>query len=229
MSDGLSPIERSLERIARGLSGGQLHPAELLQRVQTAALAAVRDGVVPNRIVVAMHPADYRHYRPVLADLQAELSRMLDAAERRDGLTRVGERIIEIVESRDASPSLPAVTATFADTANRPLAPAPRATVTRRLARHRDAELVLGDGSRIRLTHTPFTIGRGPGNDLVLASLAVSRDHAVITRDERGFVISDAGSRNGILCDGVRHNAVALLPGLVVRLGDVDLRLEELP
>ena len=221
----LHAIERLLERTARSLSGNALHPAEIIQRVTNTVAAAARDGVAPNRVVLTLNPADHASFRPAFRPLERELHRSLDALEAREGLRRIGARQLFFEASRDVPAGLPGVTALFADTAVLPSAPQPGAT--RRLRRAGDAVLVVAGTGRVRLTHTPFTIGRGPANDLVLVSLAVSREHAIVHATSDGYELVDAQSRNGIVLDGQRHARVLLEPGAHVMLGDVELWLEE--
>jgi pSer/pThr/pTyr-binding forkhead associated (FHA) protein len=45
-------------------------------------------------------------------------------------------------------------------------------------------------------------IGRGVQCDVVLQHLAVSRQHARITRTSAGYSIEDLGSRNGVMVNG---------------------------
>jgi len=216
-------LERLLEQTARRL-GGALHPIEVLQRVGEAVEGAARDGVAPNEIRLAFHPADYDRYRPALPKLREEIVRLLDDVERRRGLRRIGDRSVAF-ESSDAVPEgSPAIVARFVDTGHREQPALPGAT--RRLRRQRGLVLVLGDGSRVRVTHTPFTIGRAPGNDLVLPTLAVSRRHAELVAVDDGFALRDLGSRNGLLVDGERRELAPLLPGRPVTVGDVQLTLE---
>jgi FHA domain/Domain of unknown function (DUF1707) len=49
-----------------------------------------------------------------------------------------------------------------------------------------------------------FTIGRDPGCDLVIADLTVSRQHAGLDRDLRGWLLTDFGSTNGTRLNGWR-------------------------
>jgi hypothetical protein len=149
---------------------------------------------------------------------------MLDDQERAGALRRDDERIISFETSDAVAEGMPEITASFADTRHRDVTPSPGAT--RRLSRHRDAALVFSDGTHVPVTHTPFTIGRGPGNDLVLPSLAVSRQHAELTRTDEGFVVRDLGSRNGVTIGGERRRVALLAPGEAMILGDISLRLE---
>ena len=219
-------LERLLEQTARFLSGGGLHPVEILQRVESAVLAAARDGVAPNAIRVAFHPQDFERYTPAFGDLRAEIDALLDRLESRESLRRIGDRLVEFEVATGATPGLADVTAAFADTANRTTLPPAGATQV--IHRLRGATLVFGDGSKVRLTHTPFRIGRGPGNDLVYPNLTLSREHAEIVSGSRGALsIRDRGSRNGLIVDGNRVPETELLPGRRVWLGDVELWLEE--
>lgn len=226
MSDTSRPIaERLLQRLARTLAGGVgVHPLQILTAVEEAALAASADGVVPNSVSIGLHPADYSRYRDVSAELRQSVSELLESLEQQVEGMRFGERLVTIAENHAVPEGEVRVSARFADTANRPREIAPGAT--RQLDRHRGTWLVLGDGSRIALTHTPFTLGRGPDNDLVLVSLAVSRRHARVVWTPDGFAMEDTGSRNGLLVGDVRWNRVLLGPGVAVRVGDIDIVLE---
>lgn len=222
MTDGSSPIERVLERMARGVSGGGLHPAELLSRVQAAYLAGASQGIGPNRVTVRLHPDDYALLSPAFAALRTEVAELLLDEARRAGLHHIGDLVVGFERDPAAARSIPAVETAFADTSHPRPAPAPGATVV--MQRHRRATLLVDD-QPVPLTHTPFTIGRGPGNDLVLPSLAVSRTHARIVVDGPRFILEDLGGKNGVQVDGVALPSVVLAPGLRVFLGDVMLEL----
>jgi len=64
---------------------------------------------------------------------------------------------------------------------------------------------VLTDGSTrrtITITHSPFTIGRLPENDLVLAHPFVSRRHADLIVEEGRCFVADQASRHGTFING---------------------------
>ncbi|MCC6383225.1 MAG: DUF3662 domain-containing protein [Dehalococcoidia bacterium] len=217
-------LERLLEQTARFLSGGGLHPVEILQRSQAAVQRGVREGRAPNHVRIQLHPADYARYRTALSDLRYELDVLLDRLEAREGWSRIGDRLIDFEQSADTPAGLPAVSASFADTLNRDYAPPVGATQV--IHRYRDLVLRLGDGTVVPLTHTPFRIGRGAGNDLVYPSLALSRHHAEIATVPGGLEIRGLGSRNGLRVDGRRVTRTPLIEGQPVALGDVELWLE---
>lgn len=218
-------LERLLELTARKVSGGGLHPLEILQHVSEAAEASVRDGVVANDYILSLHPADFGRYQRSLPNLRSELEAMLDDLERTRRWTRIGERSIVFAPSDAVSEGSPGVTARFSDTSHHVEAAAPGAT--RRITRHKNLVLAMTDGTIVGLTHTPFTIGRGPGNDLVVADLAVSRRHAEIVRTDAGIVMRDLGSRNGLMVDGERYPEVVLGPWVVVTIGELGFWLEQ--
>lgn len=69
------------------------------------------------------------------------------------------------------------------------------------------------------------TIGRSRSNDISLEDVRVSRHHARIVRDQRGYTVEDLNSRNGTRVDdrAVRE-AVPLRDGAVLRIGDSAFR-----
>lgn len=69
-----------------------------------------------------------------------------------------------------------------------------------------------------------LSIGKSPGNDLVVRDPAVSRLHAVVEGLGSGWVIRDLGSRNGTFVNGERVRAEqALHSGDEIRVGNTRL------
>lgn len=82
----------------------------------------------------------------------------------------------------------------------------------------------------------PFTIGREPGNSLVLAEKEISRRHALINRVGKTYIVEDLHSVNGVLVNAKRCDTAVLHSGDVITVGLVNLifsvndrRLEEHP
>jgi MoxR-like ATPase len=65
-------------------------------------------------------------------------------------------------------------------------------------------------------------IGRDRGNDLCLPCDSISSLHAVITREENGYQLEDAGSSNGIVVAGRRVSSCLLRDGDMFALGGVE-------
>jgi len=77
-------------------------------------------------------------------------------------------------------------------------------------------------GRRYVLSNLVTTIGRGPKNDVVVSSDAVSRQHARLERRGAEFVVSDMGSTNGTFINNERKrpNNSRLNRGDQIRVGD---------
>lgn len=96
-----------------------------------------------------------------------------------------------------------------------PPAPAPQAP---------DAWLVQagGAGAPFPLLKEITTIGREPGNDLVVESPAVSGRHAEIRRQGERYILFDLDSANGTFVNGRLVKENMLKDGFVVRFGNVE-------
>ncbi|HVZ64271.1 MAG TPA: FHA domain-containing protein [Lacunisphaera sp.] len=86
------------------------------------------------------------------------------------------------------------------------------------------AWLELPDGGQFRLQGRS-TIGRQPDNDLVFATTALSRHHAMFTPGEAGFMLTDLRSSNGTYVNReLIDHPRPLLDGDEIRIGDLVLR-----
>ena len=69
--------------------------------------------------------------------------------------------------------------------------------------------VLLIDGSREsprEISHSPYTVGRMPGSDILLEDAFVSRKHAEILFEDGQFYIVDQGSKHGTFLNGIaRH------------------------
>ena len=79
-------------------------------------------------------------------------------------------------------------------------------------------------------THRPFTLGRDPGNDIILRDPKVSRHHAEIVFERGFFVLHDLASANGTYVNGKKIRVAPLTHGARLSLGNTYGRFsEELP
>ena len=79
-------------------------------------------------------------------------------------------------------------------------------------------------------THRPFTLGRDPGNDIIVRDPKVSRHHAEIVFERGFFVLHDLASANGTYVNGKRIRVAPLTHGARLRMGNTYGRFsEELP
>jgi DNA-binding NtrC family response regulator len=80
-------------------------------------------------------------------------------------------------------------------------------------------------GSEIDVPPVGVVIGADPACDVVLEDPSVSRRHCSIRPTATGFDVTDLGSRNGTVIDGVAVAKVTAPPGTVLRLGHSLLQL----
>jgi pSer/pThr/pTyr-binding forkhead associated (FHA) protein len=75
---------------------------------------------------------------------------------------------------------------------------------------------------RTPIQAVPFTIGRIETVDLQINSSRVSREHAVIVKEQKGYRIRDLGSTNGTFVNGERIDEVPLRDGDLVVIADCE-------
>jgi general secretion pathway protein A len=77
--------------------------------------------------------------------------------------------------------------------------------------------------ARVDIVPIPFSIGRGPGNGLVIESGEISRRHALIDRVGDSYFVEDLNSVNGVYLNGKRCTTATLKHGDVIAVGKVKL------
>ena len=186
-------LEQRLESLLDGVVGsvfrGQLHPSELAQRI---IRQADLDGVemdeggmrVPNRYVLAVHPDDLGGQTPPPA-LRTELAGLVEELAFERGWRLDGPAEVVIISNPVAPHGNPKCDGQF-------------------VAGRRPAWARLSGDANHDITVNRAVIGRNPDADVVVKGEHVSRHHAVVWRQDQRVLISDLGSSNGTLVDGVR-------------------------
>lgn len=92
-------------------------------------------------------------------------------------------------------------------------------------------ESIAADGSHVthNVSALPFRIGRDPENELVVATLGLSRHHAMLTRDISGRLrLTDLNSTNGSFVNRERIEGSCLLSeNDIVHFGTAEFRLRQ--
>src|SRR5690242_14810060 len=78
-------------------------------------------------------------------------------------------------------------------------------------------------GSLYVIIGNKASIGRGEENDIVISDLKASRRHAEVTLGQKGWVINDLGSSNGILYGGKATRTTPLRNSDAFTLGETTL------
>jgi len=96
--------------------------------------------------------------------------------------------------------------------------------------RLRKSKLVVVDGpdrgKELLVEKERVTMGRSVICDLVLADKAVSGTHCEIIAKEKGFILKDLDSTNGVMVGELRVREVWITPGTVMKVGQTKIRFE---
>lgn len=78
-------------------------------------------------------------------------------------------------------------------------------------------------GARFLITSAGATIGRSVKSEIFFDDVTVSRTHAVIEMNERGFILKDSGSLNGTYVNEVSVSEKNLITGDQIQIGKFHL------
>jgi hypothetical protein len=209
---------RRLERLVEGAFGkafrSGLQPVEIGRRIiremDAQRSLGVRGTVVPNEFVVAMSSEDSERFAGFRDALQQELADAVREHAREEGYHFAGP--VEVTIEDDASLRRGDLHIGATIVAGAHGAP---------------GTVVLPDGRRIELSDEPAVIGRMPDCAIALSDPQVSRHHAEIRRDERGYRVVDLDSTNGIQVNGTQTRDHVLSDGDVILVGATSIRYEE--
>lgn len=114
-----------------------------------------------------------------------------------------------------AAPAAPAAAppAAAPPAAKRPPRPAPRPAPAKAAGGDSGLYIVNEDGDTEKIDKDIYIIGRSSKCDLVINSVKVSREHAIITRERGEFFIEDLGSANGTWYKGERIEKMKIREG----------------
>lgn len=228
----LGVLERRLEQLIEGLftrwAGHRIQPFEvrrqLLREMDRGAVAGPRNLVLPNVYDVRLHPEDFAPYREVPVTLIKEFVDALHARAGEMGGSFDGPLRIEITARDGVPPGEVRVEARVLplETRVKPRAetlPPPGSDDVPRLRVLSGA--TGGENQEFPLERPASTLGRDPGQTIVLADPSVSRAHARIELGPSGAVIVDLGSTNGTVLNGrlLRSDRAPLRGGDRIQMG----------
>lgn len=218
----LQRFERRLEGLVEGAFArvfkGAVEPVEVARVLQREAgdhKAILGQGriLVPNRYVVELAPADHERLASYADPLARELAIMVSEHVHEQGWTTFGKIRVKLVQADDLDTGVFRVSSTVDDTQTGAFPAEPTG-----------ARLVETAGGRDwALRHGTTVIGRGEEADIRLPDVGMSRRHARLAFDGRSAVLTDLGSTNGTIVNGVRIGEQMLRPGDYVQFGGTTL------
>ena len=225
----LARLERALERVVTGSVARafrlRVQPAEIGRQLERAMLdrraTSVGTTLAPNGYFVRLHPDDATAFAGWEDALCREMERWLAEVAFSRGLTTVGPIRVEVAADSAVPRRTVRAEARFAGSEQSNSGrPVPAAALPLRL-------VALAAGAPNRTLHGgPLTIGRAPGNDLVLSDPEVSRFHARFEPGNDGWRLVDLDSTNGTWVNGERVRQAIVVPGDAILLGDTRYILE---
>jgi len=226
--DRPQPLEAALRRWLQDLPGrvvtGALDPARLVSLVEAELLdISAEPAQLPARIDTLLAPADYRRLSRA-----AHAPAALPAAGRR----ALGRRLdrpdyrpeVRLRADPGVRPGEPEVRFPADDLElTQQIAPAP---TSQPLVGHLHIQAAEGPSWSVPVDRLPFTIGRSPEADLVLAEPSVSRKHCQIRPGPDGLELVDLSSLNGTWVEGRRVTRARLTGRTEFQVGPYRLRFE---
>ncbi len=215
---GLEQFERRLERLVEGTFAkafkGQLQPVEVGRRLKREMdlnrTIGSRGLISPNYFLVDLSPVDFDRFQQFEEAFKKELVAEIRDNALKEGYHFVGPIQVELQEDESLKPGIFLVT-----------------TETRQSGEFNQSfVVVLPDGKQVPIEDKPLCIGRLPTCDIVLTDPNISRQHAQLTREGDGVILTDLRSTNGTIVNGVMISEKRLSSGDEFTIGTTTLRLE---
>jgi hypothetical protein len=216
---GLQSLERRLERMVEGVfrrSRGSIRPIELGRRLvremddnRTVDVKGRR--MVPNDFTVLLSPTDHAGFSDIETALTTELAEAAREYAREEAYHFIGPVHVGLTVDNNLK------TGRFGIVSQLKQAPGGVGA----------GSLVLPSGERVSLGEHTTTVGRLPESTITIEDGNVSREHARIAPGSNGYIVTDLGSTNGTLVNGVRIPGQQLLAdGDILSFGSTHLRFE---
>jgi hypothetical protein len=216
---GLQSLERRLERMVEGVfrrSRGSIRPIELGRRLvremddnRTVDVKGRR--MVPNDFTVLLSPADHASFNDIETALVTELAEAAREYAREEAYHFIGPVRVALTVDNGLKNGRFGIVSQLKQAANGVGA----------------GSVVMPSGQRISLGEHVTTVGRLPECTITIDDGNVSREHARISPGRGSYIVTDLGSTNGTLVNGVRvQGEHPLADGDIVSFGSTHVRFE---
>jgi hypothetical protein len=186
---------------------------------------------VPNSYLARVNPTEFERLASLRGTIEHDAAIHLERRASEQQFRPIGPIQVALVSDEAVPRSAVRAEARFDESV---ISAVPSVEHTRRLdvmprsaapPAERVLDVVDEAGATTRVDGHPLHIGRGPDNDLVIADIRVSRDHAVIEPVEGGWVVRDLQSTNGTYVDGQRVSEARVEGATDLSLGGYQLAL----
>ncbi|MGC9156268.1 MAG: FhaA domain-containing protein [Ferrimicrobium sp.] len=217
---GLESFERKIAAVvesifAKGSPRG-IEPAELGRRlvreIERSSRVGVRSSIAPNVLTVGLSAEDLQELRPLRSRVESELRVLAEETVEGGDYELLGPIDLQIVEDPELKSGTFYIDCGFREEqgfADR-------------------CQLVLQDGSQIKLGSGTHVIGRLAGSAVFVDDARVSRRHAEIVVQDGHVTVFDTGSTNGTFVNGTKiSRPTELNAGDVITVGTTDLTVHK--
>jgi hypothetical protein len=217
---GLQSLEHRLERMVDGVfsrrSRGSIRPIELGRRLvremdDNRSVDVKGRRIVPNDFTVMLNAIDHAGFGDIEDALVAELAEAAREYAREEGYHFMGPVTVQLSVDNDLRNGRFSIVSQLRQAATGPGM----------------GSLVLPSGQRIDIDTEPVTIGRLPECTVAVNDSNISRRHAEVRPGPGAYVVSDLGSTNGTMVNGVKiAGEHRLTDGDIISVGATHIRFE---
>lgn len=217
---GLQSLEHRLERMVDGVffrrSKGSIRPIELGRRLvremdDQRSVDVKGRRIVPNDFTVVLSAVDHAAFKDIEDALVAELVEAAREYAREEGYHFMGPVTVQLVVDNNLRTGRFNIISQLKQAATGPGM----------------GSLVLPSGERVDLGSATVTVGRLPECTISINDSNISRNHAEVKAGPTAYLVSDLGSTNGTMVNGVRISGERpLSDGDIISFGSTHVRFE---
>lgn len=217
---GLQSLEHRLERMVDGVffrrSKGSIRPIELGRRLvremdDQRSVDVKGRRIVPNDFTVVLSAVDHASFNDIEDALVAELTEAAREYAREEGYHFMGPVSVQLSVDNTLRGGRFNMVSQLKQAATGPGM----------------GSLVLPSGNRVDLGSGKVTVGRLPECTISIDDSNISRNHAEVKAGSSGYLVTDLGSTNGTMVNGVKIiGDHALRDGDIISFGSTHVRFE---
>jgi hypothetical protein len=217
---GLQSLEHRLERMVDGVfsrrSKGSIRPIELGRRLvremdDRRSVDVKGRRIVPNDFTVVLSAIDHASFDEIEEALVAELAEAAREYAREEGYHFMGPVSVQLAVDNSLRSGRFNIVSQLKQAVSGPGL----------------GSLVLPSGERVDLGSGTVTVGRLPECTISINDSDISRNHAVIKAGPTAYVVTDLGSTNGTMVNGVKIvGEHRLRDGDIISFGSTHVRFE---